>query len=561
MTDLPEQVAPAFKTDDDYISYGRTAEEVDKIKAERATNLQDALMDLDVTLLTDSGMAGLIGRALAYTLAWTPGRGWLRYSDGVWNAIHDVEARDVLRLTLDEYWRKVVVKIPPHELQAMKKFLGLMAASKIESIFKLMAGVLRRDDELFDSDPFLLCVGNGVVDMSKKHPTKHHARLVRWNPSLFMTKKTEVRYMPDPYFGDPDTQTREQIRLAQKDFGTALEALPDPEEVLWLQSRLGQAATGLTPQDQRVVFAIGGGANGKSVIMNAAERCLGTYAARVHESLLTAGENLGANMSLMGVRLALLEELPQGHLLPDKVLKDLTDEGTMQGRYLYKNLTTFEPSHSLFVTTNYRPIVAEIDESVWRRLSVLSFPLRFQAPGVEPERETDRTGDPGLKARMWSGQFHLEAMLAWIVEGAVRRGSRFAEYPERVKREWQEWRDASDNIGAFIRERCEFDAASMVSSQELFTEFKWFMDARGHKGWTESTFASRLGGHPEMQAQGAKKKRTRSVGDISRPSNISPPLDGDQVSVWSGLKWKADTTPSWGTNVDAFLASSSASTR
>jgi putative DNA primase/helicase len=540
-TDLPAQGEPAF----DYHRYGKTPEQVAEIDARNAARLREHLMNLDTGLYTDSGMATLLGETMIHSLAWTPGRGWLKYAEGVWTAVTDVEAREAVRRNLDEFWRHTVTlpEFDTHDLPKVKALLRIMEAKKIDSIFKLMAGIMMVPDDQFDSHPFLLCVGNGVVDMSKKRKDTHHALLYEWSPSYFMTKKTTDRYRPNPLAGYEDEATVEAILLAQKDLAQALEAIPDPEEVIWLQSRLGQAATGLTPSDQRIVFPIGGGSNGKSVLFGAAVRALGTYAARVHESLLSSGENLGANMSLLGVRLAVLEELPQGHLLPDKVVKDLTDEGTMQGRYLYKNMVTFKPTHSLFVTTNYRPIVAEIDDSVWRRLKVLSFPLRYVPEGQDLTRPNDRHGDPSIKTRLWDGQFQREAVLAWIIEGAVRYGHRFTEYPERIESETQDWRDTSDNIGAFLRERTEFDPNAMVSTQELYTEFKWFMDARGHGKWTEATFAARLGAHPAISEHFVSKKRTRNIAAISRPGMANIELTADQVQVWAGLRWKT-TAPS-----------------
>lgn len=57
-------------------------------------------------------------------------------------------------------------------------------------------------------------------------------------------------------------------------------------------------------------------------------------------------------MSLLGARLAYLEELPRGHVLDLAKLKQISGTAEITGRYLYRDQLTFRATHLLVVNTN-----------------------------------------------------------------------------------------------------------------------------------------------------------------------------------------------------------------
>jgi putative DNA primase/helicase len=409
--------------------------------------------------------------------------------------------------------------------ESLKVYLKLKSASLVRNVYSLLAGLMEKPDTIWDRDPMLLNVGNGVVNLAT-------GQLGHWAQGYYMTKQTPVRYRPNAWHSD---------------LGKALDALPDPDELIWLQARFGQAATGhLAPANAGIVIATGGGSNGKSTLFQAVRTALGTYAAIVPEQVLTAapGAHPTELMTLQGVRMALIEETPEGKYLPTKRLKDLAGNPTISARAMYRDFVTFDATHSLFVTTNYRPLVAEVDHGTWRRLALLTFPLRFRPAHVPLERENERHGDPELDRRLQYGTSQQEAVLTWIVEGAVKRQHRYAELPERIELETKSWQQDTDLLLHFISERTVQDADGMVSAQELFSEFKFFIEDRGHRAWTEQTFAARLSAHPELEHWEIEKRRTRRVSEVSRPAPGFAPFTDAQMQVWEGLRWK-DSAPSF----------------
>jgi len=75
-------------------------------------------------------------------------------------------------------------------------------------------------------------------------------------------------------------------------------------------------------------------------------------------------------------------------------------------------LNGFNPTHTLAVTTNHRPLVTDTDHGTWRRLALVPFPHTYG------QGDGDRTADGNLRTRLGEGREQLEAVLAWLVRGA-----------------------------------------------------------------------------------------------------------------------------------------------
>ena len=86
-------------------------------------------------------------------------------------------------------------------------------------------------------------------------------------------------------------------------------------------------------------------------------------------------------MTLRGARLALLEETPEARHLNVKRLKDTVGTPRMSARYIRQDTVEWDCTHSLFVSTNYRPRVDETDHGTWRRLALVTFPFVYRREG------------------------------------------------------------------------------------------------------------------------------------------------------------------------------------
>src|SRR5690606_12140676 len=302
--------------------------------------------------------------------------------------------------------------------------------------------------------PDLLVAANGTIDLRTGELRPHDA-------TDLLTKMTPVEYRPG---------------AKHPDWDLCLSALRDDTKE-WMKLRLGQAITGYTTPDDLMPICQGGGENGKTTLFAAVRAAVGEYAVTASERMLLAqpGSHPTELMPLRGARIAVIEETPQGGMLNVKRLKDVVGAERMVARHVNRDNVEWETTHSVFLTTNHPPKIAETDHGTWRRICLVVFPFRFVTSRGEELRDGERRGDSQIKLRMRSaGQGRLEAVLAWLVEGAMAwyaDPDRLADMPMSVKMDTATWRSEADKLYAYIQERIEFAPGHRVLSQELFADF------------------------------------------------------------------------------------------
>lgn len=471
--------------------------------------------------LDDSRLAEwLASEHLTGRVCWSGGMGWLQFDGRVWRDATDATVTEQVRTILrDLHVEEIKRTDDPARLKALN---ALHSRTKIGAVVSLLRGVVEQRAEDFDQHPDLLNVGNGVVDLRTGDLLAH-------NPELLLTKVTTVDYKPG---------------ATSPDWCKALQAIPDAVAD-WMQVRFGQAATGhMTPDDLMPVLQ-GNGSNGKSTVVEAIRSALGTHAVVVPERLLMANpsDHPTELTTLQGARLALIEETPEAQRLSVKRLKDTLGTPTITARRIQKDNVTWQATHSLILTTNYRPRINETDHGTWRRLALVRFPYTFRAGAAEASGTLNRKGDPRLRERLRLGrQGQHEAVLAWVVQGARRwydAGQVMPPMPQAVRQDTEEWRAGSDLVLAYVNECLVFEANSMVLTSELYEHFSGWLQQRGHREWGDQLFTERFGGHDEVAGHGVTKERTRPRDRLSRRPDVATRRPSDAVQrVWSGVRFR-----------------------
>src|SRR5699024_632819 len=100
-------------------------------------------------------------------------------------------------------------------------------------------------------------------------------------------------------------------------------------------------------------------------------------------------------MSLHGARIALLDETPEVAQLNVQRLKAVLGSEWITARHVHRDNITWKATHSLFVMTNYVPIVRETDKGTWRRLALVKFDKTF--PPDDQFRSRMARGEDGRK--------------------------------------------------------------------------------------------------------------------------------------------------------------------
>jgi putative DNA primase/helicase len=483
---------------------------------------------------TDAHLSGLFAEEdLRGSFAWADGMGWLRYTGKRWervdiSAVMERARQWVLRhceVAAKKAGNALATGEPADRKQAetrYKEWLGYTHVARITALVRLAKGndhVSHNQDE-FDGDPFMLNCQNGMVDLRTGEMREH-------SPSDLVTKITEVDYRPG---------------AIHDDWTSALDAVPEDVRP-WYQLRLGQAVTGEMTPDDLMLIQQGGGANGKSTIMGAIQETLGGYFLMVAQrALLAGGDAVPTELfDFKGARFASLEELPEDRLLPTEKLKALVGTPTITARQMRENDITFKATHTLFVSTNYAPSVTETDAGTWRRLALVRFPYHYVKHPWEVVSQNDRLGDPTIRERLRQGVAQREAVLSWLIEGAIRYYQDFDAFvilPDRVEKDTLAWRKVSDLVLGYIEERINFAPDSAILVTELLEDFNTWLSAGNQRPWSSKKFHSRFSDHERVSALGVTSGVSKNRNELSRRSGMVKPLTVDTFRVWFGVAFK-----------------------
>jgi P4 family phage/plasmid primase-like protien len=491
-----------------------------KVKAEKKVDTDDRF--------TDSRLAIRVAEeVMADRYIWVPGLRWMTWDGKRWISSEEETIREgVMNWVIGQFDKVIDVareksRTPDwEEIEGWKK---AQSRHRITAIADLTKGiVLVRAHEL-DADPDLLNTPAGVVDMRTGQVRKH-------DPDLLMTGMSSGSYIPG---------------YTHPDWEQALGAVPEKVRE-WFQTRSGQAATGHPVQDDLTVIFQGSGANGKtSVTSKGPVPALGSYGSVASHKLFAKGsEHSTERADLRGRRYVVAEELTEGRSIDITALKQIQGTGRIKARFLYEDNIEFEPSHTLFVTTNYVPIVAEVDHGTWRRLALVRFPFTFRTEGEELSGKRDKAGDLGLRDRIKDGKDgQHDAIVTWLVEGAMRwyaDPSAALAQPQRVRKDTRDWQMDADRILGFWDELLEPAEDVAIVTAELLNVFNAWVEGNGHHAWPKETFHPRFSQHMETARHRVQKKRPSTVPELSRPArhvDQVDPLPG-RPEVYAGVRFR-----------------------
>ena len=320
-----------------------------------------------------------------------------------------------------------------------------------------------------DQDPYLLNCANGTLDL-------RNMRLRPANPADRITKITRAAFDP------------EASRDAWDTF--LADVLPDPEIRAYVQRYVGMSLVGRV-FEHALMIAHGAGRNGKGVLARTVGNALGDYSVTAANDLLTASRyggksagELSALMQLRGARWALMSELNEGDRLAVATLKNITGGDPITAKLMGQDMLEFDPSHSLFMLTNYLPGLPADDSATWARIHVVPFNVSFE--GHE---------DKHLEERL---SVSLDAVLAWAVEGWEdyrARGERLSP-PKAAREAKANYRDSNDHLKRFMAECCEMGPNEWVSRADFLDAFNGWSHTQGIGLWTAHAVAKRMEGMP-----------------------------------------------------------------
>lgn len=323
--------------------------------------------------------------------------------------------------------------------------------------------------EEWDSDPYLLGVNNGVVDLRT-------GDLLKNRPDLYITRRAPVGYNR----GQKNVRWEEFLNFATDG---------DKELQDWLQRAAGYTITGLRNFD--IMFLVYGPAgSGKNTLVEAIVKCLGSgqYSWPMLTDVFAQGDGKSNGSDqyywaeLRGRRMVWIDELPDNERLKENSVKKLTGSSEITGRFPGGNAFTFSSQVKLWISTNHRPVIT--DDAMWRRIRPI------------PLLNVPQNPDPELKDYIFDPDGALPAVLSWAVEGAIKLiGSSNRDglgWCTAVSEAADIYRKNEDRVGLFLEEETnEFEGAKVLI-KELYSIYRYWSQDRGEREMAQSTFQRKL---------------------------------------------------------------------
>jgi len=309
---------------------------------------------------------------------------------------------------------------------------------------------------------------------------------------------------PTPWLGLDEPAPRWRQFLA--------ECQPDqPDVVDFLQRFCGYALL------RRCILAvfliiIGAGRNGKSLFLEIISCILGTDLVVnlppeivVKQPTRSASAPGGPLLDTKGKSLVILSELERTARMAQAAVKKFSGGGdTLTDRRPFEPAaTTFKPTATWVMATNFIPRTDGDDEALFERLLVVDFPVKFVL-GRDPDLAAgEAVADPDLKRKL---QAEAPGILAWLVQGALLYQRDGLQPPPAVLARTAQLKEDDDLVGAWIDACVDRDTTEFTSAKRLYDSFcNWMEENRAGKPWGSRTFYLAIGRRAQKKRTGAGK--------------------------------------------------------
>lgn len=305
----------------------------------------------------------------------------------------------------------------------------------------------------FDTDPYLLNVKNGHIDLRTGELSAH-------DPAALSMLQSPIAY-------DPEARAPRWEAFLER-------CLPDPEIRDYLQKATGYSLSG-SMAEQAMFIHHGPGANGKSVYLVVAALLAGDYSQVVpRETLLAKGstpEHPTSVARMRGKRFLQASETGIGRRLDEETVKGLTGGEQQTARFMGANFFDFTPTGKIHLVTNHLPRLTDA-ESIWRRLHLIAWTQTIPVPERNPQM---------LQASWWVEQGEAPGILAWAVRGAVRWHTEGLAIPASMKEDLADYRSDQDVLGEFIESRLAKDDDAHSALSDIYGAYQAWCYGSGIK--------------------------------------------------------------------------------
>lgn len=398
---------------------------------------------------TDTWLATELASRLAGQLAYDAARGrWLIYQHPIW--VEDVaERRVTLALEVVYDIRDTQAAMAQEAAKACQRW---QRANAIQSVLNHARSMMPTPASM-PLDPWTLTTADGHI-LTLLPDGRWEARPA--TPADWQLRMLGARY--DPSADCPRWRAFLQEISAKR-----------PEWVAYVQRLVGYSLSPST-EEQRFVFCIGSGANGKSVLLSVLRALFGSYATdtpfQTFISRRDRASHDDALMALEGARLVTAQEGAVRDALDDAAIKRVTGETVITGSRKYERTTSYRPEFTLWLAANSLPRVDDMTIAFWRRQITLPFDVSF-AGRANPRLEQELLAElPGILN--WA----LEGYRQWRLHG-------LRNPPDCVLETAMAWQQQSNPLADWIDDCCIIDPAATSLLSTLYQSYRDHCAATG----------------------------------------------------------------------------------
>ena len=373
-------------------------------------------------------------------------------------------ARDKIRKEMDNANNEETREIYAAKMKKLLKVEDQLYNTGFNDSVMKMASTFFFEEEFrekLDSNIYLYGCRNGVLELratTTENP-KEHVIFRPGRPEDFISfraghnppKCEAMNYIP---FNELNAEQLEQLAFV-KDFFCKI--FPDPELRTYVLRLLASCLEG-TNREQCYYTFIGGGANGKTVLINLCEITFGDYFIDIATTVLTRKrpESGAANPDIIGIknkRFISMQEPDKNEPINTSRMKQFSGEDLIQARGLFKDQQKFRVTGKLFMMTNDLPPINSMDYGTWRRIRAVPFKSKFVFAD-DPD-----FGKPNhfLRDKEYEKKLHpcREVFFSWLVH---LYQTEYLVYglepvPAAVKKETDDYREGFDSFAKFRNDR------------------------------------------------------------------------------------------------------------
>lgn len=409
--------------------------------------------------LTDVGNADRLVRQYGDRLHYIGEWGWIIFTGRRWQHDRNDLIMQFAKRTARHIYHEASEAIDDDRTKRLANWASRsLNRTRLDAMIDLAKSELPASPEEFDSDPWVLNVQNGLLDMRSGELRPHR-------PEDLITKIAGTYY--DPAAQCPTFE------------GFLVRVLVDNETICFIRRAVGYALTG-NVGEQVLFFLYGTGANGKSTFIRAILDMLGDYGRQSAPQFLMTGDRHPTEIAdLQGARFVATIEVEEGRHMAEVLVKQLTGGDRIKARFMRRDFFEFDPQHKIFLAANHKPIIRGTDYAIWRRIRLIPFMVTI------PPDEQDKVLGEKLRAE-------LPGILAWAVRGCLEWQKNGLIVPAKIKQATDEYQTEMDIIAGFLADCCIVSSLASVTASAIYQAYKTWTESNGEKAMSHRAFSARL---------------------------------------------------------------------